>query len=184
MSTTQSLYDIKSNLCQLFEFLEVAETDEERDAVKEGLVIAQGELNEKALNYSKFIRNESATCEAIDFEIKRLQALKKVKENKIGLLKLNLSDALKAFDIKKLDLGIFKISFRKSQSLEVTDQAQIPEMFIKEKVIKEVDKKRLKEAIKALEEADREIQENDPTADLGEPIPGAYIKTNFSLQIK
>jgi hypothetical protein len=52
--------------------------------------------------------------------------------------------------IEKLELDLFKLSFRKSDSLEIIDEALIPDVF-KEKIITElikIDKNKIKEFIK------------------------------------
>lgn len=183
--TKQNLYEISSNLYQLFEFLEAAETEEEREAVEEGLEIAEADLNEKAINYSKFIRSEEASCEAIDNEIKRLKKLKESKQRRIKLLTERLKEALLRIGKEKLDLGIFALSLRKSQALEITDEQLIPKQFIKTKIVPQIDKKAITDSIKAIQRRNQEKLKEDPNAELeSELFPGAYIKTNKTLKIK
>ena len=60
-----------------------------------------------------------------------------------------------------------KISFRKSESIEITDEESIDKQFIKEKISTTIDKTAIKKAIKDWLE-----------------VKGAELKTNNNLQIK
>ena len=142
--------------------------DEQIQAVGRGLLITQEDFKDKAINYTKYIQAQESAIVEIDAEIKRLQHLKKSRTNKIELLKSNLSNFMKIFNIDKVDLGIFKLSLRKSSSVEIAEGAAIPENFqriIPAKV--EADKVALKKAL-----------------DDGSEFPGITIKNNLSLQIK
>jgi hypothetical protein len=173
---TQSLYSITGNFETLLDMREELlsegqdkeETAGHLDGIDAALEITQEEFREKALNYAKFIQSEALSIDCIDAEIKRLQGLKKSKINKIDKLKTSLSDAMKTFGFDKFDLGIFKLSFRKSSSVEILEGAIIPDEF--KRVIPESfspDKAALKKALEA-----------------GESFEGISISSNSSLQIK
>lgn len=166
------LYEIKSEYLEIFE---KAQEMSMRDDVTESEMIElenQMSLNdenfqEKALSYCQYITNLNQDTENIDKEIKRLQALKKPKQTLIDRLELNLSDAMKLIGKDKIDLVTFKLSFRKSSSISISDNAEIPEIYLRAEIVKTPDKKALKEAIEA-----------------GEEIKGVCIQNNQTLKIK
>jgi hypothetical protein len=174
--TTQSLYDITNNHTQIMEMLNELEdlsTDSENNqetiaGLYEALAITEADFNQKAVSYCQIIRNEEAAAEAIDSEIKRLQNLKKSRENKANLLKDNLTSAMQTLSKYKADLGLFKLSFRKSEALQELpelDLDQIPDNF--KKVTVALDKTNIKKAIKA-----------------GQNFPGLAIVEKQNLQVK
>lgn len=165
------LYEIKEDYSSLVELMMQAMSENDTEQVelyRDALQINEEEFKEKALNYSKVIRSEAAAIESIEAEIKRLQALKKTKESSISYLKSSLSNAMQVFNHVKVDLGIFKLSFRKSESVEITDMDLIPEYLKRQKVTIEADKALIKAGIQKE----------------GLTIPGAFIKENLSLQIR
>ena len=176
--TTQSLYEITNNHAQIMEMLNELETlresepsEDQQNAMEDlfqALAITEADFNQKAVSYCQIIRNEEAAAEAIDSEIKRLQNLKKSRENKANLLKDNLTSAMQTLSKDKADLGLFKLSFRKSEALQELpelDLDQIPDNF--KKVTVALDKTNIKKAIKA-----------------GQNFPGLAIVEKQNLQVK
>ena len=104
-------------------------------------------------------------------EIKRIQALKKAKENTADRLRETLLNALMIFTqedakgIRRFETPLAKLSTRKSQAVEVLDEKSIPPAFFIVK--KEVWKSEISKAIKD-----------------GEFVPGAQLKENISLSIR
>jgi sulfur carrier protein ThiS len=125
------------------------------------------QLKDKVNNVIKFQMSCEATAEAIDTEIKRLTDLKYSYLKKADNIKNYISFSLLKNGIEKLETDISKLSFRKSQSLVITDEKLIPEEFIKIKEVKSIDKIAIKEAIKG-----------------GRTIDGAIIEEKQNLQIK
>jgi sulfur carrier protein ThiS len=125
------------------------------------------QLKDKVNNVIKFQMSCEATAEAIDTEIKRLTDLKYSYLKKADNIKNYISFSLLKNGIEKLETDISKLSFRKSQSLVITDEKLIPEEFIKIKEVKSIDKIAIKEAIKG-----------------GRTIDGAIIEEKQNLQIR
>lgn len=120
---SESLYLISKNYMDLFNRLEVALNDgtiptDEVIAVADELTITEENLKEKSLNYLRYIQCLESDNLGIDTEIKRLQALKKSKLSVIANLQGRLKNALLSLNMDRLDLGIFKLSFKKSTSTE------------------------------------------------------------------
>jgi len=165
-----NLYTITQDFNDLLDMLNQAQEGNDLDQValiESGLEITQDNFKDKATNYVKFIRSEEAGLSAIDEEIKRLTALKKSKVSKIDNLEARLSNSMQSIGFDKYDLGLFKLSFRKSSSVEVLDVEQLPEGFKRVKTTIDADKIAIKKAIES-----------------GQEVTGASIKHSASLQIK
>ena len=143
------------------------ETEELTSELEAMLIINQQELSEKSINYAKVIRNKEADSDAIDNEIKRLKSMKDANDRVIDRMKLAVKDAMLASGIDKIESSFFKLSLRRSESVEVINQDQLPECFVKAKITYTPDKVAIKDAIKS-----------------GMTVEGAVIVENFSLQIK
>ncbi|VJC35919.1 phage protein [Streptococcus pneumoniae] len=99
----------------------------------------------KVENYIKVIKNIESDIEARKNEIKRLTELNKADEKKKDHLKETLSTNMVLTGHERVDTPLFKVSFRKSQAVEV-DELVLPESY---KVATwKPDKKRLKEDLK------------------------------------
>ena len=165
-----NLYTITQDFNDLLDMLNQAQDEgnqEQISLIEAGLEITQDNFKDKATNYVKFIRSEEAGVTSIDDEIKRLTALKKSKLSKIDNLESRLSNSMQSIGFDKFDLGLFKLSFRKSTSVEVLDVEQLPEGFKRVKTTIDADKIAIKKAIES-----------------GKEVFGATIKSSVSLQIK
>lgn len=105
----------------------------------------QTDYEEKVENYIKVMKNLEADVEARKNEIKRLTELNKADEKKKDHLKETLTISMELTGHERVDTILFKVSFRKSQAVEV-DELVLPESY---KVATwKPDKKRLKEDLK------------------------------------
>lgn len=102
-------------------------------------------LNEKRENIALYIKNLVADSKAIDEEIKNLTARKKSINNKIDWLKQYLANDLQG---SKFETAKVVVSFRKSKSIDIQPNANIPDEFL---IIQEPkpDKSGLKKAIQS-----------------------------------
>lgn len=135
--------------------------------IEQALAITQEQLQEKSLQYTYVIKNFEADSQAIDNEIKRLKAMKEAKDGAIDRMKEAVRNAMLASGIDKIESSLFKLSLRRSESVEVVNIDQLPESLTTVKKTVSADKVKIKEAIKA-----------------GQNVEGAVIVENFSLQIK
>ena len=131
------------------------------------LIINKNELEQKGINYAYLIKSLDSDCEAIDAELKRLQQLKKVRTNLAERLKDTISNAMNLYEVEKIETPLIKLSFRNSESVEITNEKQLDACFIVTKTVSSPDKKAIKDAIKN-----------------GEVVTGATISYNRNLQIK
>ena len=131
------------------------------------LTINKEQLQSKAIDYSYVIKQLDSDCEQIDAELKRLQQLKKVRTNLAERLKNTISDAMNLYEVEKIETPLIKLSFRNSESVEITNEQQLDPCFIVTKTVTSPDKKAIKDAIKS-----------------GAFVEGATISYNKNLQIK
>jgi hypothetical protein len=162
----KSLYNIEEEYLKIANQLSDGELTEELETA---LMINEQELQSKAIAYAYVIKDEDADVSAIDDEIKRLQAIKKAKNNKIKRLKDTIHRAMDLFQINEVKIAIMTINFRRSEGVICTDtDAVIPEELCT--VVPETKKPNLTK-IKAALKADQMVE-------------GYEIEERFNLQIK
>jgi trans-2-enoyl-CoA reductase len=160
----KSLYIISEEARNLASFLEDGELSQEMETA---LVINQGELQEKAINYGYVVKSFEGDVSLISEEIKRLTAIKKAKESAIDRMKDAVLSAMEIYSIEKVSSPTLNISVRRTESIEVPLVDLLDARFVTEKIVKSADKIAIKKAIKD-----------------GEIIEGAFIQANYNLQIK
>lgn len=99
----------------------------------------------KVENYIKVMKNLDADIEARKNEIDRLKKLNDADKSKKERMKSDLATSMELTGHEKVDTTLFKVSFRKSEAVEV-DDLLLPEAY---KVATwKADKERLKEDLK------------------------------------
>lgn len=162
----RSIYNISNDHLQLMQEIENLE-GEITPEIAEALQINQAELQTKAVSYGYVMRQYDFEIDQINQEVARLNKLAQAKAKVKDELKTRISDAMKAYNIEKIDHANLKLSFRKSKVLVIDENAHIPVEYIKTKEVETVDKAGLKKAI-----------------DEGAEFTGIWIHENSSLQIK
>lgn len=136
-----TLYELTGQFLDIYNL----ELDEETKLDTLDSIDWQTDYEEKVENYIKVMKNIDADVEARKAEIKRLTELNKADEKKKEHLKETLSTSMVLTGHERVDTPLFKVSFRKSQAVEV-DETVLPESY---KVATwKPDKKRLKEDLK------------------------------------
>jgi hypothetical protein len=161
-----NIYNITTEFLQLEAQL-IENGGELTPEIEQALIINKDELQHKSIQYGYVIKSLSDNVDAIDNEIKRLQAMKKVNENAIDRLKDTLSSAMQLFGISELKTPTLKINFRKSEQVVVNDVNALPSDYKTIKVTEQADKIKIKQAIKG-----------------GEDVIGCELVTVQNLQIK
>lgn len=180
---SKNLFDIQDSMMNLLEYHvnddtgEIVETEEEFNELYNSI---QLDLQTKLDNTNCLQKMIDGELDVIDKEIKRLTAEKKAREKKKEWLKNRVDYFVKrqftdeqgnvdeeSVHKYKLELPHSKISYRKSDSVEVADVEMLPEEYVKTKIEKNPDKVAIKNAIKG-----------------GKEIKGAKIVTNYNIQIK
>lgn len=157
------LYELTGALADL------SSMDLDDEAVQNSLEAIQGDFNDKAVAIIKLTENMTADTTAIDAEIDRLKARKQVIENRKKGLREYLLHNMQACKIDRIDCPLFTVTLRKGvESVEIVEQSQIPNEFIKVEVVESPDKKAIKAALSA-----------------GTEVPGVTLKRGATtLQIK
>ena len=136
-----TLYELTGQFLDIYNL----ELDEETKLDTLDSIDWKSDSENKVENYIKVMKNLEADVEARKNEIKRLTELNKADEKKKDHLKETLSTSMVLTGHERVDTPLFKVSFRKSQAVEV-DETVLPESY---KVATwKPDKKRLKEDLK------------------------------------
>lgn len=94
-----------------------------REAWFDTLEGIEGEFMLKAENTAQYIKHLKAESEAIDAEIKKLQARSRSRKNRIDNLKQYLMTCMKQMELKKVDGVQARITIRKNApSLKIADE--------------------------------------------------------------
>ena len=108
-------------------------------------------LKEKSVSIAKLVSLFDNNLEAIKKEKDRLTRLEKSYKSNQDKIKEWLAFNLKEAWIEKLDTELYKISFRKSESIEV-DETILEDKYKKEKITKTADKTLIKSELKVWKE--------------------------------
>ena len=167
-----SLYDISNELREVYYKLENGEgldleTGEISEDVANALVMSQQNLQTKAIDIGYVIKSFDDQIDLYEREIKRLTEIKNQMKKRKEWLKSNLTNAMEEFGIFEIKGKTLKLSFRKSESVEIDDIDLLDERFKTTKVEINPDKTAIKDAIKK-----------------GEQVLGARLVENKNLQIR
>lgn len=108
------LYEISESYRNIAELLTNPEFSESDD-VWHALDQIQDSFDEKVRQTVFILKNIEAEIDPIDVEIKRLQAMKKVRQNHIDRIKNRLKENLKATETAKVNCGLFTVSYRETE---------------------------------------------------------------------
>jgi hypothetical protein len=160
----RALYNIERELNELNEIL-VNSGGELTPEIETRLAISQTELQEKSINYAYIIKQNQAESDAIETEIKRLKAIKDSLDSTNDKLKETISFSMQTYGITEVKTTALKLSFRKSESVDITDESLLDAKYFSYKPT--IDKTAIKSDLKA-----------------GVLVEGATIISKDNLQIK
>ena len=177
-----TLYEIDEQLAILEEYGIDSETGEvlDEEAFNAKFDEIQMALNDKIESSICFVKNLNAEIDAFKQEEKNLAYRRKIKENLAERIKSRIDSYIKAqytdedgnvdtvgLNKYKMETPKMKLSYRKSESVDITNLDSVPKQYIKVKTEVSADKANIKKAIKA-----------------GQKIEGAKLVTNINMQIK
>lgn len=113
------LYEIAKDYLSFMEAIENEEIPEE--AIADTLEAIEEEIEIKADNIACILKSLEAEATALKAEETKLAERRKAKERTYDRLKQYLSDTLQAIGLYKMESARNKISFRKSEAVEVAD---------------------------------------------------------------
>ena len=165
------LYEIAADYKNFIEAVENGDIPEE--AIADTLESITALLEDKADNIACMIKNMAAECEAIKAEEGKLAERRKVKERLIERSKIYLSETLQNSGIDKVETARNKITFRKSEGVQIADEKGFIEW--------------------ALKNNDEYLTYKDPTINKtaikkaiasGIEVNGASVESKMNIQIK
>ena len=162
---SNNLLDIRKDYLQAIEMV-----DEDGCITEEWLeLLNKSELSmkEKSQSIAKLVGMLDYNIGAIKAEKERLAKLERANKNNKEKIKEWLSYNLQESWIEKLDTELYKISFRKSESVEIDPEYDLAEEYLNKKVIITPNKTAIKADLKQ-----------------GKEIQWCKLITNSNLQIK
>lgn len=120
---------------------------------------------DKLEGYAMVIKNIESDIEGLKNEEKRLAERRKAMENNVKTMKANMQDALLTVEGNRLKTDKFTFSLRKSTSVVVHSDENIPENFIR--VTRTISKSEIAKVLKS-----------------GVEVPGAELTENQTLNIR
>ena len=142
-----NLYEITQDYLQILSMMEDPELDPQ--TLADTMEAVEGELEIKAENYAKVMKNLEADVAGIKAEIDRLSERKKTIENNIKRMKEALQFSMETTGKTKFKTELFSFSVRNNAPKVVMDEEYIenvPERFLKYKD-PEINRTAIKEAI-------------------------------------
>ena len=148
---------------QLFEADEI--TQEMLDAFN----ATSADIKQKSINIASVIKNMEAEYEAIERAIKEMDIRHARLTKKAERLREYLVTNLQSADIKEVKTPYFDIKVRLNRAgVNITDETVIPSLYIRETVVKRIDKVAIKEDIELHNKV----------------IPGALLERKTRVEIR
>ena len=144
-----NIYEITQDYLRIMEMASEPELDPEM--IADTFEAIDGELEIKAENYAKVMKNLEGDIAALKAEEERLSKKRKAIENNIKRIKLALQEAMEITGKTKFKTELFSFGIQKNAPSVVIDAADIrdiPEEYLKFKE-PEIDKTAIKNAINA-----------------------------------
>lgn len=144
-----TLYELTGNYITLMDMLDDPEVDP--ITLMDTLDAVEGELDEKAENYGRIIRNLEAEAKALKEEADRLSRRKRTIDNNIDSLKKRLQLSMELTGKDSIDTPLFKFRIQKNAPSVVVDLDDLQDMPMEYLTYHEptVNKTALKDALKA-----------------------------------
>lgn len=150
------------------DFLTDPEADLPIEAVNDTLEGLSGELEDKAINVAKFLRNMEAMAKAIKDAETEMVKRRKSLESRVTWMKSYLKGSMEHTGITRIECPFFKISIQNNPaSISILNEEAIPEEYKAQVISWRIDKTAIKNAIKG-----------------GETVPGATLINGTRLAIK
>lgn len=129
-----NLYELTADYLALMEMMEDPEVDPQ--VLADTMEAIEGELELKAENYAKVIRNMEGSIAAIDMEQDRLAAKKAVLKGNVKRLKDNLQESMIATGKRKFKTDLFSFNIQKNGGkapviLDVKDTSELPDDLVR-----------------------------------------------------
>lgn len=124
-----TLYELTGRYLELLDMAEDVDADTLADTL-EGI---EGEIEDKADNYAKVIRNIEGDIQKVKSEIERLTAKKQTMENNVRRIKESLQASMVATGKTKFKTQLFSFGIQKNPaSVQLKEGVEVPVQFYKQ----------------------------------------------------
>ena len=144
------LYELTGEYLELLDMLQNCDAIEE-EVLKDTLEGIEGEIEVKADNYAKIIKELTLDAKKYEEEKKRLEINQRALENRAERLKEHLYNSMLVTGKTKFKTDLFSFGIQKNgglQPLTIIPDVEIPDQYLK----KEPDNTKIREALKKGEE--------------------------------
>lgn len=131
-----SLYNITNKFVELMDKAQEGElAEEEYNQLGEEIAL---ELQNKGTSIVGYALNEMVLIDAMDVQIKRLQDMKKARQNKLDNFKKYVKENMERLNLSKLETELGTISIQKSPkaTVEILDEEKVPNKY--KKIVQEI----------------------------------------------
>jgi hypothetical protein len=143
------LYEISEQYKEVQKLIDDDESGSMREAIADTMQMIEGDFQDKAQAVVSLTFNMGGSITALDKEIERLQDKKKVIQNKVDSIRDYLKMNMEATGISKIECPLFTITLTKpAKQVEITDEALLPDEFVRVKTTVAPDKVALAKALK------------------------------------
>ena len=163
------LYDISERIEALQSVLDEADDKSIEPDIKNALQgIYESDVPAAVADGIRYIKRQEAQADEIDAEIKRLQALKKARENRLSRVRRGYAEFLEAVGAKKIETASGNMTLTTPPPKTIVDCIEdIPDAYKRTLVEIKPDATAIKKAIQS-----------------GENIKGAHLEYSLSIRIK
>lgn len=163
-----SLYELSSTYLEALDTLTDPEADLPIEVVNDTLEALGDEMENKAINVTKFLRNMEATAQAIKSAEAEMARRRKSLETRVTWMKSYLKGSMEHTGITKIECPFFKIAIQNNPvSVNILNEKSIPDEYKAQVISWKIDKTAIKNAIKG-----------------GKNVPGATLVNGTRLAIK
>jgi hypothetical protein len=143
------LYEISEQYRGIQELIESDDSGHMAEAIADTMQMIAGDFHDKAQAIVSLTLNIDAEISAIEREIERLQEKKKIRQNTIESVRDYLRHNMQATGISKIECPLFAITLSKpAKQVEITDEAALPDEYVRVKTTVSPDKVALAKALK------------------------------------
>jgi hypothetical protein len=163
-----TLYKLSANYLQALDALADPDADLPAEVINDTLEALAGELEDKAVNVAKFVRNMETMAEAIKAAEADMAKRRRALESRVQWLKDYLKSNMEHSGITHIDCPYFKLSVQNNPpAVHILDENLVPSEFKEPVVNWKIDKSAIKRAIQA-----------------GQNVAGASLTNGMRLVIK
>lgn len=161
-----ALFELASQYRALSDKLRDLDLPEE--VIADTLEAEGGDLQEKSINIAKFFRNVESDADQIEEAAKAMLARAKALRGRAASLRHYLHTNMEKAGISKIESPWFVIAVKQNpESVVIDNEVDVPDKFFREIHKYEIDKQRIKLAIKN-----------------GDAVPGCHLERTTRIEIK